>query len=683
MHNYKRPTGIVVIALLLLAITATIPLKETHASPANKVSVINPGPGTWTGAWTAETPAPSEIGTTNFTFHYPQTNVNNLFFINITITDADRLRGWGVGIVFDNTTLQYMAGKLPTNHVFQTPQDNDWTFVKKFTLDDWDATHKILKAVAAYAVPDPPNQWSFNGTGTLCQVQFKIIKAVNETYPKWSKTLTFDLDWTTLTQYPSGTLTPEVDNGLVKYLYPLAPKVAKLAISPNRVVDPSLVPCNSFTVNLTVINATDLYRWQAEIYYLKQIINVTDVVEGEFLKRFGTTTFDVTIVRDYNDTHGQIILSQTLVDAELGAYGDGQLAGITFHVLELGDTPITISNDKLYNSENAEITHTTENGYFSNIVLPKISVEPQEIRDPSLVPCTYFDINITIDDVENLKNVVFNLTYDPSVILETSITAPKVLGQTPMKKLIVDDPNGYIWANLTYPSTITTYTPLPVLTVTFHVEGFGVSPLNLNDTEMNNAEGNAMRHEVYNGIFIGIIRDVAVTKVELDLTVTYASPLWPVHINVTVRNQGNLTETFDVKIYYNETHLIDTKTVTALAPDTETMVTFIWDTTSMTPCNNYTITAEAVAVPYEINLLNNVLTDGTVKIKLMGDIDGDGMVSMPDIVIILDAFGSFYNTTLNPPRIHPRWNPAADLSRDYKIDMSDLIIVLDNYGKSC
>jgi hypothetical protein len=141
-----------------------------------------------------------------------------------------------------------------------------------------------------------------------------------------------------------------------------------------------------------------------------------------------------------------------------------------------------------------------------------------------------------------------------------------------------------------------------------------------------------------------------------------------------VINLGNLTETFDVKAYY-DTNLIGTKTVTDLDPNNVTTVTLIWNTTLVPACHNYTISAYIPPLPYEINVTNNNMTDGNVKIKLMGDTNGDGIVNMDDISAVLDAFGSYPG--------HPRWNPNCDLDPNNRIDMSDLVLVLENFGKSC
>jgi hypothetical protein len=657
------------LAAILMLMSFNGSMNTATAQTAPEYLILNPGPESWSGAWTAG--PPRYKGTSSFIFYSNETSVGNTFFLNVTVKDAELMKGWGIGLIFDHTKLSYAGSRRPPDHVFKPVQDMGWTIIApSATVESINETHSIIKWGCTYIMGDPP--WSFNGTGVLCQIKFTIIKGVNATFPKLKAYFSFDPEWTALYQHPAGTIIPTLGVGTYMYLYPLAPTIPNLTFYPKRVVDPSLSPTSRFNISLQVINAQDLYRWDLKVYYKNNILAAFQVFEGDFLKSYGTTIFEATIQQSYNSTHGQIALSCRLVEAEIGAYGSGDLATITFEVLAYGDTPITISDDNLYDSSGAPITHTKESGYFSNVLVAKLSVDPPEIINPELVPCSSFDINITIDDVEDMKTIIFNITYNRGVLLELQVATPPVLGQIPTKKLIIDDDNGFIWVKLTYPSAISTYTPQTLATITFHVEAYGVSPINLTDTSITNSAGGSIAHEIYHGIFIGLIRDIAVTAIEVHPTIAYQG--WLVYINVTVKNVGNLTETFTVKAKYDGT-LIDQTTVNNLPPGNETTVTIIWNTKNVTPCHSYTISAEAEPLPFEINLANNLLTDGIVKIKIMGDIDSDGLVTMSDINILVTAYGTYPG--------HPRWNSEADLDQNGRISMGDLIILIANFGKKC
>ena len=63
----------------------------------------------------------------------------------------------------------------------------------------------------------------------------------------------------------------------------------------------------------------------------------------------------------------------------------------------------------------------------------------------------------------------------------------------------------------------------------------------------------------------------------------------------------------------------------------------------------------------------------TFEVILLGDIDGDGFVTIADVSVTAIAFGSYPG--------HPRWNPIADLDGDGMISISDVSAVAINFGK--
>jgi len=62
------------------------------------------------------------------------------------------------------------------------------------------------------------------------------------------------------------------------------------------------------------------------------------------------------------------------------------------------------------------------------------------------------------------------------------------------------------------------------------------------------------------------------------------------HINVTVENQGDLTETFNMTLYANTTAINQTEIT--LTSGTSTTITLTWNTTAFAK-GNYTISAYA------------------------------------------------------------------------------------------
>jgi len=169
------------------------------------------------------------------------------------------------------------------------------------------------------------------------------------------------------------------------------------------------------------------------------------------------------------------------------------------------------------------------------------------------------------------------------------------------------------------------------------------------------------------------IHDVALVDVVSSATQVYVGQV--VNITATVQNQGIFTETFTVTCKYELEgieHIIGVMTINNLAPQANTSIIFTWTTTDITV---HTIKAEIPPLTGETDTADNTMTSPTtVKVKILGDINGDGKVDMTDVYEIAKAFGSYPE--------HPRWNPDADLNKDGKIDMRDIYRVVTNFGRT-
>ena len=306
----------------------------------------------------------------------------------------------------------------------------------------------------------------------------------------------------------------------------------------------------------------------------------------------------------------------------------------------------------------------------------RLYVDPPEIIDPNLMPPATINVNITIDDVESMHGYEFKLGYDSDVLICIGVVVHSVLDEPHyIPNVNIDNVAGIIMVNVTYypPAVpITTDSPGALATITFRIKAMGSSILDLYDTNIVDQTGQPITHEVEDGFVMTLVRDVAIVDVITSRNEVFQG--WIVNITVVAKNEGNLTETFDVNLYYGS-DLLATYTVTDLDPNNETTFTFSWDTKDVPPCHNDTISAEAPPIPFEVDTGDNVFEDGYVKIKLEGDIDGDDMVTIADISAAAMAFGSYPG--------HPRWNPIADLDQDNMISIVDVAVVAVNFGKSC
>jgi len=179
------------------------------------------------------------------------------------------------------------------------------------------------------------------------------------------------------------------------------------------------------------------------------------------------------------------------------------------------------------------------------------------------------------------------------------------------------------------------------------------------------------------------IHDVAVTNLTSAKTVICQG--YSGNLTVTVQNQGNFTETFNVTVYANTT-AIETQTVNSMPNGTSTILTFTWNTSGFAK-GKYTISAYAWPVPGETDTSDNNFTGGWVRVSMVGDLTGgtpnpwdfvpDGKVDGKDIAIVALCFGSAPGCP--PPYV---WNPNCDVNNDAKIDGKDIATVALHFGQA-
>jgi PKD repeat protein len=134
----------------------------------------------------------------------------------------------------------------------------------------------------------------------------------------------------------------------------------------------------------------------------------------------------------------------------------------------------------------------------------------------------------------------------------------------------------------------------------------------------------------------------------------------PISVNVT--NNGELTETFTVKLYANDT-IIGIQNKTILGGKWE-YVNFTLNTEGLQK-GNYSISAHVAGIIK--------YTDHLVRVHLTGDVDHDGDVDIYDIVKMCEAYGSIIGDS--------EYEVNVDLDCDGDIDLYDLVIVCSHYGE--
>jgi outer membrane protein assembly factor BamB len=174
--------------------------------------------------------------------------------------------------------------------------------------------------------------------------------------------------------------------------------------------------------------------------------------------------------------------------------------------------------------------------------------------------------------------------------------------------------------------------------------------------------------------------DVAVTNVTTSKAGCVPMPTvgqnLTVAVDVTVANIGDYNDSTVTVTAYAAPSMppsifIGSATV-SLDVGQNTTLTFTWNTTGFA-YGNYTISATAGPVSGETNTGDNTFTDGPVLVTIPGDINGDFQVSLADLVLLANAYGSKLGDT--------KWNPNADINGDGKVSLADLVLLANHYGQ--
>jgi len=161
--------------------------------------------------------------------------------------------------------------------------------------------------------------------------------------------------------------------------------------------------------------------------------------------------------------------------------------------------------------------------------------------------------------------------------------------------------------------------------------------------------------------------DIGITNVTTSKTIVGQG--YKSIISTKIINYGINTETFSITAYANTT-VIDQKQVT-LASRNSTTTTFTWNTSGFAK-GSYVMSAYAWPVPGETDKTDNTYIYGTVLVTVVGDVSGDHIVDIDDLLLIIYHWGTHEGGS--------SWNGNMDLSNDSVVDIDDLVILVYYWG---
>lgn len=115
---------------------------------------------------------------------------------------------------------------------------------------------------------------------------------------------------------------------------------------------------NSFTLDIRVTDAADLYALQFDLSFDPTVLAASAISESAFLAQGGATFFIPGII---DATAGTIRFTADILQGPLaGVSGTGNVASVSLNASALGNSSVTLGNIILLNSQGAPLTVSTQ-----------------------------------------------------------------------------------------------------------------------------------------------------------------------------------------------------------------------------------------------------------------------------------------------------------------------------------
>ncbi len=342
------------------------------------------------------------------------------------------------------------------------------------------------------------------------------------------------------------------------------PPITLAQVGPEIAVDPAsneANPTESFTVDVNITDAEDLFSYEMKLGYNPSILSVASILEGPFIK--DQTTAPSGTYWSSNIQTNYLYASCVTLGAYPGVSGSGTLFNVTFNVLDGGTSSLNLYDSLLLNSTGAEISHSVVDGMFATSVpAASFTFSPQTYGRPTVGETVTFNASTSYDP----NGMITNYAWDFGD--ETSSS-----GASPVATHVYD----------TATNSTTFYTV--TLTVTD------------DDAETDNStqEVDVKYHDL---VVLGIDAPEEIFLHQM------------AEIDVTVLNNGSHRDSFNVTAYYDATP-VDVATITEVVPGTTETLTLLW----VTYINQTTLSPNATLLGTWTDPLNASRLDGNYTLS--------------------------------------------------------------------
>ena len=174
-------------------------------------------------------------------------------------------------------------------------------------------------------------------------------------------------------------------------------------------------------------------------------------------------------------------------------------------------------------------------------------------------------------------------------------------------------------------------------TVTLNTTNAGECPLNLYNVDLRDSSDSEIPCQAVSGNFTSMLHDITVADVTASPTAVLPGDI--VNVNVTVEDEGNFAEVFNLTAYANS-QVIGTQQTSLNSGDLGNL-SFTWNTTGCEK-GDYNISASVSLAPGEVNQGNNTgIANTSVTILTPGH-----DIAVIDLILLKTVVGQGYSMSL-------------------------------------
>jgi hypothetical protein len=178
-------------------------------------------------------------------------------------------------------------------------------------------------------------------------------------------------------------------------------------------------PGDTFTIDVTVDpQGEEIYGAQYDLTFDPAILQVVSQTKGDFLSQDDVSTLNV--INKFNNAIGKLEYGEIRLATRVGVNNPGVLARITFEAVSAGSMDLLLSNVILADPFAQRIGEVMLNNGTVNV---ETATQRAIITIPDVVAMGTITVPITIEDVSNVGACHLTLSYDPDVVIVSSISS--------------------------------------------------------------------------------------------------------------------------------------------------------------------------------------------------------------------------------------------------------------------